>query len=178
MQLEKRAYAVSVLALLVVATAGCASQEAVQAEEEAPPSDGCTLESAERVAGVSAAHEAWIAAYQQADVEALGEMLDTDGPLSVFHPFVENRFNGAADVRGGMAQMFARVGRSAWSELKPQVVVEGDVGWVVSDVMLKSPGLEASFVGRGTEIWICRAESWKLAHAHWSEHAHLAGSNR
>ena len=96
----------------------------------------------------------------------------------IFHPFLENRFNGIGEVDQGLSRMFGELGSVSWLEAHGKIVMEGNVGWFTSHVLIKSPALPNPFVGRGTEIWVHGPGGWRLKHAHWSENAELVGSIR
>lgn len=114
------------------------------------------------------AHLALIAAYESADVEGFVALLDASPDLLVFHPALENRFDGIEDIRENLGRMFSRLRSSSWLEFHPNAIVNGDVGWITAHVLIESQGLPAPFVGRGTEIWVRREAGWRLVHGHWS----------
>jgi len=95
-------------------------------------------------------------------------MLDPSAELLVFHPQFNHRFEGIDEVRQEIGKMFDRLAGADWSDHHAAVVVEGDVGWITSQVLIESPNLDPPFIGRGTEIYVRRPEGWRLIHAHWS----------
>lgn len=128
--------------------------------------------------GLIAAHKALIAAMETGDVAGLTALLDPSSDLMIFHPFLENRFNGIGEVDQGLSRMFGELGSVSWTEAHGKIDMEGNVGWLTSHVLIKSPALPSPFVGRGTEIWVRGPGGWRLKHAHWSENAELVGSIR
>ena len=128
--------------------------------------------------GLIAAHKALIGAMETGDVAALTALLDPSEELLIFHPFLENRFNGIGEVDSGLSRMFEEVGPVSWTEAHGRISMEGNVAWVTSHVLIKCPAMPNPFVGRGTEIWAHGPGGWRLKHAHWSENAELVGSIR
>jgi len=128
--------------------------------------------------GLIAAHKAFIAAMESGDVAGLTALLDPSPSLIIFHPFLENRFNGIGEVDQGLSRMFVELGSVSWTEAHGKIDMEGNVGWLTAHVLIKSPALPTPFVGRGTEIWVHGPGGWRLKHAHWSENAELVGSIR
>jgi ketosteroid isomerase-like protein len=166
------ALALLVLALCLVAFAcGGAESPGDAAASTAEPEDPDDM-------GLISAHKALISAMEAGDVVALTALLDPSHDLLVFHPFIENRFNGIGEVDQGLSQMFGELGTVSWTEAHGKIGMEGNVGWVTSHVLIKSPALPNPFVGRGTEIWVHGPGGWRLKHGHWSENAELAGSIR
>ena len=129
-------------------------------------------------AGLIAAHKEFIRAYENGDAERIAALLDPTRRLHIFHPFLENRFDGIEAAREGLARMTARLGESSWTEVHPSVMTEGNIGWVTAQVLIKSPNLPEPFVGRGTEIWIKYDDGWRLIHGHWSMNAELVSLGR
>jgi len=128
---------------------------------------------------VIAAHRALLDAFRRGDVDAAAALMDPTSQLLVFHPYIENRFDGAEQVREGLARMFAHVRGMEWTDVDPTIRIEGDVAWLSSQVLVQSDQLDAPFVGRGTEVWVRRGDNqWRLAHGHWSEHARIATGAR
>jgi len=164
---------VSGLALLAGAC-GEAGRPGANATREpaAPPVDPHEAEGA-----VIAAHGELVRAFQERDAQAVAALLDSAPGMLIFHPFVENRFDGYDEAREGLTRMFARLRSLEWTEVHQTLEIEGNVAWLTSQVLLQSPDLASPFVGRGTEIWIRRDERWRLTHGHWSQHARLAGSD-
>lgn len=119
---------------------------------------------------VLAAHEAFVSAYENADVDAMVSLLDAAEPTMVFHPLLENRYDGIEEIRQGLAMMFGTIGDPAWTEAHPKVRVTGDAAWLTYHVIIESQSMENAFVGRGTEIWVRTDDGFRLAHAHWSTH--------
>jgi len=156
---------------------GCGSP-AEQAPAEAEPEPALEDVAAARMNAVIMAHEALTAAYQAADADALATLLDSSPEFTIFHPVIQNRFGTPEELKGQLAVMFERMGEIEWTDAHPVVVIEGDVAWVTSNVLVESPSLERAFVGRGTEIWVLRGESWKLIHGHWSENPEIRPESR
>jgi ketosteroid isomerase-like protein len=127
---------------------------------------------------VIAAHRNLIRAFQEGDVDAAVGLLEHTESLLIFHPYLENRFDGYEEAREGLTRMMQRFPELEWTEVHQALDMEGNVAWLTSQILVKAPGLEPPFVGRGTEIWVRRHGQWRLAHGHWSEHARLAGSRQ
>ena len=79
------------------------------------------------IQAVLAAHEAFVSAYEQSDVEGVVARFEPDAALLIFHPVLENRYSGLGDITEGLAVMFERMGDPAWSEAHPEVRVVGDL---------------------------------------------------
>jgi ketosteroid isomerase-like protein len=124
---------------------------------------------------VLAAHQSLIDAFEAADLDTAVALLEPSEGLVVFHPFLENRFEGRDECRLGLQRMMARLPDLQWSEVDRRIEIRNDVAWLTAQVLVKVPVLERPFVGRGTEVWVRRQGRWLLAHGHWSEHARLAG---
>ena len=145
--------------------APAAAPSAVPAAPSATPDSDAVL----------AAHRALIEAFERGDVAAAAALMDPTGQTLVFHPYLENRFEGAEQVRDGLGRMLARLDGTDWTDVDPSVHVRGDVAWLSSQVLVQYAGSETPFVGRGTEVWIrIGPGTWRLAHGHWSEHARIA----
>lgn len=129
-------------------------------------------------AGLIAAHKELIQAYEKADPEQIAALLDPTRRLHIFHPFLENRFDGIEHAKEGLGRMMARLGETSWTEVHPSVMTEGNLGWITSQVLIKSANLDEPFVGRGTEIWIKYDDGWRLIHGHWSINGELASLGR
>lgn len=128
------------------------------------------------VAAVVAAHKALVRAYESGDGAAFLGLLDPTPQLVVFHPFLQNRFDGIDTAREEIPKMFARLGPSEWTDVHSAVVVEGDAAWLTGQVLVEPANRERPFIGRGTEIWVRRDDGWRLAHGHWSPNPELYGS--
>ena len=148
--------------------------------EQAPAEPEPTVEdvAAAKMDAVIRAHTALTAAYQAADAEAFKALLDSSPELTVFHPVIQNRFGSPEELMGQLAVMFERLGEIEWTDAHPVIVVEGDVAWVTSNVLIESPALDRAFVGRGTEIWVLRGGEWRLIHGHWSENPEIRPASR
>ena len=160
---------------LAVTFLSCQAPSEPEVSRSAEPSEISMLARSDEGA-VIAAHRNLIRAFQEGDVEAALGLLEPEDSLLIFHPFLENRFDGYEEVREGLTRMMGRVTEIEWTEVHQALEMEGNVAWLTSQILLKSPSLERPFVGRGTEIWVRRRGQWRLSHAHWSEHARLAGS--
>lgn len=165
------------LCAAVVACLSCQAPPAPELDRSAEPS-GVSMVARADEGAVIAAHRGLIRAMQDGDVEAACAHLLHNDRLLVFHPFLENRFEGYEETREGLSRMLARVKDIEWTEVHQTVDMEGSVAWLTSQILVKAPGLEPPFVGRGTEIWVREHGKWLLAHGHWSEHARLAGSRQ
>jgi ketosteroid isomerase-like protein len=142
---------------------------------QAPPDEGeasgaDAVESTVDETAIIEAHKALIRSYETADYQAFVALLAPGPELLIFHPYLENRFDGLEQAEQRLGVMFERLGEATWTEVHPAILVEGDIGWVTSHVLLNSPNMDRPFVGRGTEIWRRYEEGWRLVHAHWSEH--------
>jgi len=154
---------------LLAAACGPADRPTTRGEAGTEPSPDRQLEEG----AVIAAHRSLIRAFEQRDVDAVTALLESRPDLLIFHPFVENRFDGYDEVREGLGRMFQRLSSLEWTEVHQAIQIEGNVAWITSQVLVQSPDLESPFVGRGTEIWVKRRGDWRLNHGHWSEHASL-----
>ena len=171
-----RSPALGVLAVaLCLAASACGGAEPSGEEEQA--AQVAQVEGPDEM-GLIAAHKALIEAMETGDVAGLTALLDPTSELMIFHPFLENRFNGIGEVDQGLSRMFGELGSVSWTEAHGKIDMEGNVGWLTSHVLIKSPALPDPFVGRGTEIWVHGPGGWRLKHAHWSENAEVAGSIR
>jgi ketosteroid isomerase-like protein len=174
------------LSLLLVCAclgaAGCAAPQSPSdpaVEPETRETEAVDSQGSEGDAqAVMEAHEALVDAYERGDIEAFVNLLAPSPDLLIYHPFVEDRFDDIDEIRQKLGRMFGRFSERAWTDAHPSVVVNGDVAWVASHVLIKSPDLDSAFVGRGTEIWLRVPAGWRLVHGHWSEHAELAGAHR
>lgn len=162
--------------LLALASWSCPGPTPPPAAEPGPGADEMSSRSDE--GAVIAAHRSLIQAFQAADVESIVALLDPTPELLIFHPILENRFDGPQEAREGLTRMFERLGALEWTEVHPQIAIHGDIAIHTSQVLLKSATREEPFIGRGTEVWLRRGGEWALLHAHWSEHARLAGGVR
>ena len=165
---------------LVLAGIGGLALLGVACGETSPPAGdaggepaGPTADAGEGEEAVIAAHRAFVRAFEARDAQAVAALLDPRPGLLIFHPLVENRFDGTDEAREGLARMFARLSSLEWTEVHQQLEVEGSVAWLTSQVLLQSPDLASPFAGRGTEIWVRLDGQWRLTHGHWSEHAGL-----
>jgi ketosteroid isomerase-like protein len=134
----------------------------------APPGGEAQAQAREDERAVVEAHRTLIAAYEAGDVYAFVSLLDPSPSLLIFHPLLESRFDTIAQVREGLGKMFEHLGGASWTDAHALVTVWGDVAWVTSHMAVEAPGLSRPFIGRGTEIWVRDAGSWRLTHAHWS----------
>jgi hypothetical protein len=169
---------VVLIVALVVACLSCqAPAEPERSGSGGEPSEVSMVARSDEGA-VIAAHRELIRAFQEGDTEsALGQLVP-NASLSIFHPFLENRFDGYEETREGLARMLDRVEGMEWTEVHQTLDLEGNVAWLTSQILVKAPGLEPPFIGRGTEIWVRLHGNWRLTHAHWSEHARLAGTRQ
>ena len=145
---RRAAWALFFVAALVLGLTACptpdrrgasANEDAAAGNEPLPASDE---------AGLIAAHKELIRAYENGDSEQFAALLDPTRRLHIFHPFVENRFDGIEDAREGLGRMMARLGEATWTEVHPSVMTEGNIGLVTAQVLIKSPNLPEPFVGR------------------------------
>jgi ketosteroid isomerase-like protein len=153
----------------------CQAPERPRVSDEAEPSTEQMTERADEGAVISA-HRALIRALEEANADSVRALLEPKQSLLIFHPFLENRFDGYEEVGEGIGRMLARHTPLEWTEVHQSLQIEGDVAWLTSHVVVKSPALESPFVGRGPEIWVRTYDEWRLIHGHWSEHARLAGA--
>ena len=149
---------------VTLASYGCQSTEQSQ---PTTPDPAASVEADEQA--VIEAHQALIDAYQSVDIDAFTRHLAPAPNLLIFHPRLQSRYDGIEDVREGLGKMFERFSQTTWTDFHPIVSIEGDIGWLTSQVLVESPELEVPFAGRGTEIWLRRDDGWKLVHGHWSE---------
>lgn len=171
-----------VLALACLGAASCAAPQSPPDPAVGPGAGASETVDSQGSEGdaqaVMEAHQALVDAYERGDVDAYVNLLSPSPELLIYHPFVEDRFDDIDEIRQKLGRMFGKISERTWTDAHPSVVVNGDVGWVASHVLIKSPDLDSAFVGRGTEIWIRTPAGWRLVHAHWSEHAELAGAHR
>jgi ketosteroid isomerase-like protein len=156
----RRPLGAATLLLALLGSFGCTPPAT---EESAPAGDA----NADQRALVEA-HQALVRAFEAGDAERFATLLSDEPPLLIFHPVLENRFDGKAEVLENLPRMMEKTAGATWSEYHPVAWVEGQVGWITSHLTLEAPGLPEPFVGRGTEIWTHASGSWKLVHAHWS----------
>lgn len=166
-----------VICTLVMACLSCQAPGESEANRSGEPSEVSMVARSDEGA-VIAAHRDLIRAFQEGDADAVLELLVPNERLLIFHPFLENRFGGYDETRAGLTRMFERVKDVEWTEVHQTLDMEGNVAWFTSQILVKASGIEPPFVGRGTEIWIRHHGDWRLSHAHWSEHARLAGSRQ
>jgi ketosteroid isomerase-like protein len=115
------------------------------------------------------AHRALLRAYEAEDVTAFIALLDPTPQLLIFHPLRQDRWDGIEEVRENLGAMFKKLGPAFWSEVHTQASLQGEVGWVSYHVVIERQAGGEAFVGRGTEVWVHRADGWKLSQGHWSE---------
>lgn len=120
------------------------------------------------------AHQALILAYETSDHGAFLDLLLPSSDLLIFHPTLEDRFEGIEEAREQVGDMFGRYDELTWTEVHLSLLVRGEVAWVTSNVLVESPDLEHPFVGRSTEVWVRHNDDWRLAHGHWSAQPELA----
>jgi ketosteroid isomerase-like protein len=150
------------LCCLVALLAGCGSGAQRGSAEPTPDDDGSDMQA------VIDAHRRLVRAYESRSVDDFVGLLDPGSELLIFHPRLESRFNGIDEVRQNLGRMFERQGRATWTEAHPTVSVFGDVAWLTTHVAIEAPGMDAPFIGRGTEVWVRASGAWRLTHAHWS----------
>ena len=150
-----------------LALLGCQTQQ--QQAQTVEPRAGSATDPDQAQREVIDAHEALVRAFETSDADAFISLLAPAPELLIFHARTDNRFDGMDEVREHLALMFERFEEADWSDFHPVVLVEGDVGWVTSQVMISSLGFESPFVGRGTEIWRRYDDGWRLVHGHWSQ---------
>ena len=121
------------------------------------------------------AHKALILAYETTDHGAFLDLLLPSEDLLIFHPTLQNRFQGIEEARAQVGTMFGRYEDLTWTEAHPDLIIRGDVAWLTSHVLVESPDLDQPFVGRATEVWVRHNDEWRLAHGHWSKQPELAG---
>jgi ketosteroid isomerase-like protein len=149
------------ISALLIVLAGCSPAPAP--EPAAPLRDP-----GQDLADVVAAHRMLVQAYRAGDTDTFVGLLDPSPQLLVFHPFLQNRFDGIEKVRSAAPAMFARLGQSQWTDVHPSAVVEGDVAWLTGQVLIEPAGRDRPFVGRGTEIWVRRETSTRRSSLHTS----------
>jgi ketosteroid isomerase-like protein len=142
---------------------GCAAPNQSVPESRGEPTDVVADSQA-----VIDAHRTLVQAYESGDADAFTDMLVATPQLLIFHPLMENRFDGIEEVRENLGSMFTRLGQASWLDAHPVVIVKGDVAWLTTQLVIESPNLEAPFVGRGTELWLRQGDGWRLVHGHWS----------
>jgi len=168
---------VVLIVALVVACLSCQAPADPDGSRSGEPS-GVSMVARSDEGAVIAAHRELIRAFQEGDTEsALGWLVPNES-LSIFHPFLENRFDGYEEAREGLARMLDRIEEMEWTEVHQTVDLDGNVAWLTSQILIRTPSLEPPFIGRGTEIWVRLHGKWRLSHAHWSEHARLAGTRQ
>lgn len=145
--------------LVLLAAAGCA------------PAPGTARGSADPALDRQAildAHQEMVEAYQRGDAEAFLMLMEKTDSLLLYHPRVDDRWQGIEAVRQNLPRMFTNLGQSSWIDVHVAVTVNGDVGWLTSHTVIESPNVEVPFTGRGTEVWVRHGDNWRLAHGHWS----------
>ena len=114
------------------------------------------------------AHEGWVTAFEDADVDAVARFLEPSGRFLLFHPEQDGRYHDLDEVREGLTRMFNGLGDPAWTEVHLEARAEGGAGWLTYHLVLESSTGGEPFVGRATEVWVFHPDGWRLAHAHWS----------
>ena len=170
-RISRTCWTIALTALL--AFGGCAAPSTT--DEATPAATDEPVAIADESALI-AAHKELIQAFENGEAETIGRLLDPTRKLLIFHPFLENRFDGIEDATAGLSRMTARMTNVDWTEVHPAVLLDGDVGWITSQVLIKADSMEQPFVGRGTEIWLHYEDGWRLVHGHWSVNGELAGS--
>jgi ketosteroid isomerase-like protein len=163
----RRAVLLATILTLALLPAGCAGGGPTAPEVAEVPPGAPDLE--EAIEAVLAAHQGLRRAFENSDAAAFLAYLDDSPEALIFHPLIENRFDGATKVKDGLAIMFRREGARSWSEFHPLVTVEGNVAWLTSHFLVETPVQRTAILGRGTEIWRRGPAGWKLVHAHWSQ---------
>jgi len=158
-------------ASLALGFLACGGSQEPQAETAAP----APVANLEQEQALIDAHLALIGAFENRDVDAFLGLLDPSSQTLIFHPLLENRFDGSDRVREAVPRMFANLSDVSWTDVHPTVMIQGDVAWMTSELLVTSSHMSDPFIGRGTEVWILRDNGWRLIHAHWSKHAKLAG---
>lgn len=168
---RRGAFAVSCALLAVLAAASCPSPTPEQAPAPAARDPEADLDD------VIAAHKMLIGAYERGDTETFVGLLEPTSRLVIFHPFLQNRFDGIDAAREGAPAMFQRLEGARWTDVHPALAIEGDVAWLTGQVLVEAPGRDRPFVGRGTEIWVRRDTGWRLVHGHWSTNPEIFASH-
>ena len=119
--------------------------------------------------GVIEAHERLVRALETSDTEALASILDQSSEFLVFHPKSAKRIDEIDETVRGFERMSRSLGTMEWTEVHAMINRRGDLAWLTSHLLLEAPALDEPFLGRATEIWIRRADGWKLVHGHWSD---------
>ncbi len=159
-----------ILAASAALIAACAPAPSSPASQTPPPQAAPAASQA--TSGEPAlieAHQALHQALGSQNVEGVVALLDSSPKLLIFHPLLEDRFDSIDAVRSKLPEMFKHLGKASWTEVHPEAVQIGNVGWITSNLLIESPALPSPFIGRGTEIWVKEANGWRLIHAHWSE---------
>jgi ketosteroid isomerase-like protein len=115
------------------------------------------------------AHEGLVRALEAGDVEVLASILDRSPEFLIFHANLASRIDDVDEAMRGFEKMSRSLGTTEWTEVHAMVSRHGDLAWLTSHLLLEAPALDEPFVGRATEIWIRRADGWKLVHGHWSD---------
>lgn len=170
---RRAAWSVLLVAALSLGLTACPAPESEQAAPAGDSGAAAEPDSAMDEAGLIAAHKEFVRAYEKGDADAVAALLDPTRRLHIFHPFVENRFDGIDDAKEGLARMMTRLGEASWTEVHPRVMVDCDLGWITYEVLIKASKLDEPFVGRGTEIWYHYQDGWRLTHGHWSMNGEL-----
>ena len=152
----------TVLLLCAGAILGCSRGE------QGKPAGSTALEVDDRDS-VIASHIALVKAWESGNVDAFVALLDPSPDLLIFHPVRADRFETIAAIRDALPVMFDKLGKAAWTEAHPYIVVNGNVAWLTEHFVIESANLETPFVGRATEIWVRTGDTWRLSHAHWSQ---------
>lgn len=172
-QTTRRFAPIATLIAVLLLAAGCAGPgEHAGAATDRPAIDP----DADRDALIDA-HLQLLAGMESANAETFVAVLDDSPDLLIFHPFLRDRFHGIGEVRDNLNVMFSHMPESSWTEVHPAITIDGNVGWLTYNVLVKSAALEQPFIGRGTEIWTRTDDGWRLIHGHWSENAELAGTS-
>ena len=132
-------------------------------------------EGAVQIQAVLYAHGALVKAFEESDVEAFLRLLDKSDELLLYHPRIQNRLTGLDEIQQALPGMFEALGQTSWLDVHVGVAIEGDTAWLTSQIVIEASEVEVPFTGRGTEIWVRRGDSLRLAHAHWSDDPEFEG---
>lgn len=114
------------------------------------------------------AHDAFVGALRDADVEGAAAFLDPSPELVLFPVDGSARLEGFEQAKQGLKALFRALGPAEWTVVHVSPTVHGGAGWLTYHFAVETGGGAEPLLGRGTEIWVRRADGWKLVHGHWS----------
>jgi uncharacterized protein (TIGR02246 family) len=158
-----------ILAVSLVVVGACAPKPEPVEEvvvEEAPQTDPAADE-----AVLTAATEAWMAAFNAGDAAAIAALMAEDGML--FPPNAEP-VSGREAIES-FWQGFIDTGANAGLRLT-QVIMDGDLAVKIGEYDLMDPEGEVFDTGKWMEAWTRVGDSWQMQRDIWNSNLPAAGA--